>query len=90
MKDHEDIMVFYETTCLQPKTRGIRKPKRWRQNKCTFLEDGCSDKDSLQTKTGYNRQILHIRYICGTIISDTKALKLMESYLHTQTKAILY
>lgn len=89
MKDHEDIMVFYEKQPVyNQKLEVLEKPnKRWRQNKMgTFLEDGCSDKDSLQTKTGYNRQIItYSLHNVGLLHPTQKPLELMEFLIYTYT-----
>ena len=62
MKDHELISVFYkkQPTYFNINLEGKKKPtNNYRKNKMgTFLEEGCKNKESIQTKTGYNRQII--------------------------------
>lgn len=89
MKDHENIMVFYkkQPTYNQNLTTLEKPNKRWRENKTgTFLKNGCNDKDSIQTKTGYNRQIITYGiHNVGLLHPTQKPLELIEFLVNTYT-----
>lgn len=89
MKDHENIMVFYKK---QPKYNLylIDKSKptnNYRKNKMgTFLEEGCNNLDSIQTKTGYPRQILTYKmHNVGLFHPTQKPVELLEYLIKTYT-----
>ena len=51
-----------------------------------FLEEGCKDKKSLQTKTGYNRQIItYSLHNVGLLHPCQKPLELIEFLINTYT-----
>ena len=89
MKDHENISVFYKKQpTYNQELKVLENPnKRWRQNKMgAFLEDGCNDKNSKQTKTGFNRQILkYSMHNVGLFHKTQKPLELMEFLIKTYT-----
>ena len=89
MKDHENISVFYKKQpTYNQELKELEKPnKRWRENKMgAFLEDGCSDKNSKQTKTGFNRQILkYSMHNVGLLHKTQKPLELIEFLVKTYT-----
>lgn len=90
MKDHETISVFYKK---QPNYKNInlRKKERatnnYRKNKIgTFLQDGCKNKNQIQTVTGYNRQILEFGMHNGGLLHPTqKPVALLEYLIKTYT-----
>ena len=92
MKDHENIMVFYKKQpTYNQELKVLEKPnKRWRKNKMgEFLEKGCEDKNSKQTKTGYNRQILkYSLHNVGLLHPTQKPLALMEYLIKTYTNEL--
>jgi len=89
MKDHENISVFYKKQpTYNQELKELEKPnKRWRENKMgAFLEDGCNDKNSKQTKTGFNRQILkYSMHNVGLLHPTQKPVPLMEYLIKTYT-----
>ena len=89
MKDHENIMVFYKKQpTYNQELKELEKPnKRWRKNKMgAFLEDGCNDIESKQTKTGFNRQILtYSMHNVGLEHKTQKPIDLLEFLVKTYT-----
>ena len=89
MKDHENIMVFYKKQpTYNQELKMLEKPnKRWRKNKTgEFMNSGCADKDSVQTKTGFNRQILtYAMHNVGLNHPTEKPLDLVEFLVKTYT-----
>jgi DNA modification methylase len=89
MKDHENIMVFYKKQpTYNQELKELEKPnKRWRKNKMgAFLEKGCSDVESKQTKTGFNRQILtYAMHNVGMEHKTQKPIELLEFLVKTYT-----
>jgi len=87
MKDHENIMVFYKKQpTYNQELKELEKPnKRWRKNKMgAFLENGCNDVDSKQTKTGFNRQILtYAMHNVGLLHKTQKPLELVKFLIKT-------
>jgi site-specific DNA-methyltransferase (adenine-specific) len=89
MKDHENIMVFYKKQpTYNQELKELEKPnKRWRKNKMgAFLENGCNDIESKQTKTGFNRQILtYAMHNVGMEHKTQKPIDLLEFLVKTYT-----
>ncbi len=89
MKDHENISVFYKKQpTYNQELKLIEKPnKRWRENKMgAFLENGCNDKNSRQTQTGFNRQILkYSMHNVGLLHKTQKPLELLKYLVRTYT-----
>jgi site-specific DNA-methyltransferase (adenine-specific) len=89
MKDHENIMVFYKKQpTYNQELKELEKPnKRWRKNKMgAFLENGCNDVESKQTKTGFNRQILtYAMHNVGMEHKTQKPIELLEFLVKTYT-----
>ena len=89
MKDHENIMVFYKKQpTYNQELKELEKPnKRWRKNKMgAFLENGCNDIESKQTKTGFNRQILtYAMHNVGMEHKTQKPIELLEFLVKTYT-----
>ena len=87
MKDHENIMVFYkrQPTYNQELTELEKPNKRWRKNKMgAFLQNGCNDTESKQTKTGFNRQILNYSmHNVGLLHKTQKPLDLVKFLIKT-------
>ena len=89
MKDHENIMLFYKK---QPtyNLELIEKEKptnNYRANKIgTFISDGCKNKEQIQTKTGYPRQIItYGMHNVGQVHPTQKPVALMEHLVKTYT-----
>ena len=90
MKDHEFINVFYKKQPLYNLVNLVEKEKptnNYRKNKMgEFLEDGCKNKHQIQTKTGYNRQILkYSLHNVGLLHPCQKPLELLEFLIKTYT-----
>ena len=90
MKDHEFINVFYKKQPLYNLVNLVDKEKptnNYRKNKMgEFLEDGCKNKHQIQTKTGYNRQILkYSLHNVGLLHPCQKPLELLEFLIKTYT-----
>ena len=90
MKDHEFINVFYKKQPLYNLVNLVDKEKptnNYRKNKMgEFLEDGCKNKQQIQTKTGYNRQILkYSLHNVGLLHPCQKPLELLEFLIKTYT-----
>ena len=89
MKDHENIMVFYKKQpTYNQELKELKRPKkRWRKNKMgAFLENGCTDVASKQTKTGFNRQILtYAMHNVGMVHKTQKPIDLIEFLVKTYT-----
>jgi site-specific DNA-methyltransferase (adenine-specific) len=89
MKDHENIMVFYKKQpTYNQELKELEKPnKRWRKNKTgSFLQNGCNDVESKQTKTGFNRQILsYSMHNIGLLHKTQKPIDLLEFLVKTYT-----
>ena len=85
----ENIMVFYKKQpTYNQELKELEKPnKRWRKNKMgAFLEDGCNDIESKQTKTGFNRQILtYSMHNVGLEHKTQKPIDLLEFLVKTYT-----
>ena len=89
MKDHENIMLFYKK---QPtyniETVEKEKPtNNYRKNKVgTFMKDGCKNRQQIQTKTGYYRQIItYGMHNVGQVHPTQKPVALMEYLIKTYT-----
>ena len=81
--------MFYkkQPTYIQ-ELKELEKPnKRWRKNKMgAFLENGCNDIESKQTKTGFNRQILtYAMHNVGMEHKTQKPIELLEFLVKTYT-----
>ena len=90
MKDHEFINVFYKKQPVYNLVNLIDKEKptnNYRKNKMgKFLEDGCKNKQQIQTKTGYNRQILkYSLHNVGLLHPCQKPVELLEFLIKTYT-----
>ena len=90
MKDHEFINVFYKKQPLYNLVNLVEMEKptnNYRKNKMgEFLEDGCKNKHQIQTKTGYNRQILkYSLHNVGLLHPCQKPLELLEFLIKTYT-----
>ena len=89
MKDHENIMAFYKK---QPtyniELQEKQKPtNNYRKNKAgTFMSSGCKNKEQMQTKTGYPRQIVtYGMHNIGQLHPTQKPVALMEYLIKTYT-----
>jgi len=89
MKDHENIVVFYKK---QPtyniELQDKEKPtNNYRKNKTgVFMLDGCKNKNQIQTKTGYPRQIVtYGMHNVGQVHPTQKPVALMEYLIKTYT-----
>ncbi len=90
MKDHELISVFYkkQPTYFNVNLEKKEKPtNNFRKNRMgTFLEDGCKNQNQIQTKTGYNRQILQYgMHNVGLLHPTQKPVDLLEFLIKTYT-----
>ena len=89
MRKHENISVFYKKQpTYNQELKELEKPnKRWRKNKMgAFLENGCNDIESKQTKTGFNRQILtYAMHNVGMEHKTQKPIELLEFLVKTYT-----
>lgn len=90
MKDHEFINVFYKKQPIYNLVNLVEKEKptnNYRKNKIgTFLEEGLKNKQQIQTKTGYNRQILkYSMHNVGLLHPCQKPLELLEFLIKTYT-----
>lgn len=90
MKDHEFINVFYKKQPIYNLVNLVEKDKptnNYRKTKMgVFLEEGCKNKNSIQTKTGYNRQILkYSMHNVGLLHPCQKPTELLEFLIKTYT-----
>lgn len=90
MKDHEFINVFYKKQPIYNLVNLVDKEKptnNYRKNKMgEFLEKGCKNKQQMQTKTGYNRQILkYSMHNVGLLHPCQKPIDLLEFLIKTYT-----
>ena len=90
MKDHEFINVFYKKQPIYNLVNLKDKENptnNYRKNKMgEFLEEGCKNKIQIQTKTGYNRQILtYPLHNVGLLHPCQKPLELLEFIIKTYT-----
>ena len=90
MKDHEFINVFYKKQPLYNLVKLVYNEKptnNYRKNKMgEFLENGCKNKQQMQTKTGYNRQILkYSLHNVGLLHPCQKPLELLKFLIKTYT-----
>lgn len=90
MKDHENIVVFYKHQPIyNQELQELATPnKRWRRNKAgTFLsQKSFENKESVQTKTGYNRQIItYGMHNVGQVHPTQKPVELLEFLIKTYT-----
>jgi len=89
MKDHENICVFYSkqvTYNLELRDKKI-PTNNYRKNKSgTFMSGGCDNKNQIQTKTGYPRQIINCgMHNVGQVHPTQKPIALMEYLIKTYT-----
>ena len=90
MKDHEFINVFYKKQPIYNLVNLVEKDKptnNYRKSKMgVFLEDGCKNKAQIQTKTGYNRQIIsYSLHNVGLLHPCQKPTELLEFLIKTYT-----
>lgn len=90
MKDHEFINVFYKKQPIYNLVNLVKKRKptnNYRKTKMgVFLENGCENTNQIQTKTGYNRQILkHSLHNVGLFHPCQKPIELLEFLIKTYT-----
>jgi site-specific DNA-methyltransferase (adenine-specific) len=90
MKDHEFINVFYKKQPIYNLVNLVEKDKptnNYRKSRMgVFLEDGCKNKAQIQTKTGYNRQIIsYSLHNVGLLHPCQKPTELLEFLIKTYT-----
>ena len=90
MKDHEFINVFYKKQPLYKNINLIDKKNptnNYRKTKMgVFLEEGCKNKKQMQTKTGYNREILtYSLHNIGLLHPCQQPIELLEFLINTYT-----
>ena len=89
MKDHELISVFYkkQPTYNLELVEKEKPTNNYRKNKTgELLGKGCRNKKQVQTKTGYNRQIMQYKmHNVGNLHPTQKPIELIEKLVKTYT-----